>query len=133
MSTEKHRFEAERWIAQAGEDLEAARVLSEGGRYAQACFYSQQAAEKALKGVGWLQGEDLWGHSLVKLCEKLAGLGVEVGARQEDLIALDRLYIPTRYPNGLPDIIPQQGFLKSDAEEAIARAERVVGLAKAAL
>lgn len=133
MSTEQHRFEAERWVGQAEEDLEAARVLRDGGRYAQACFYSQQSAEKALKGMGWLQGEELWGHSLVLLCEKLEELGVAVEVEQEDLVAMDRLYIPTRYPNGLPDIIPQQAFLESDAKVAIARAERVLQSAKAVL
>jgi len=30
-------------------------------------------------------------------------------------VILDRHYIPTRYPNGLPDITPEQAFLKEDA------------------
>jgi HEPN domain-containing protein len=71
MSTEKHKFEARRWISQAADDLDAAGVLLEGEKYAQACFYAQQAAEKAVKGVGWANGLALWGHSLIKLREQL--------------------------------------------------------------
>jgi HEPN domain-containing protein len=41
--------EAERWLNQAKNDLEAAKWNSEGKFYAHACFLSQQAAEKALK------------------------------------------------------------------------------------
>lgn len=51
MSEEKDRFESQRWLDQAGEDLKAALVLQEGERYAQACFYAQQSAEKALKAL----------------------------------------------------------------------------------
>jgi HEPN domain-containing protein len=40
--------EAQRWLSQAKNDLEAAKWNSEGKFYAQACFFSQQAAEKAL-------------------------------------------------------------------------------------
>lgn len=41
MSEEKHRFEARRWLDQASEDLQAARVLNDAGRFAQASFYCQ--------------------------------------------------------------------------------------------
>jgi HEPN domain-containing protein len=29
---------------------------------------------------------------------------------------LDRFYIPTRYPNGLPDLTPAEAFTADDAE-----------------
>ena len=32
---------------------------------------------------------------------------------------LDRFYIPTRYPNGLPDLIPEKSFFRQDAEQGI--------------
>jgi len=41
--------EAERWLSQGRNDLEAAKWNAEGKFFAQACFLSQQAAEKALK------------------------------------------------------------------------------------
>jgi len=133
MSTEHRRFEAQRWLDQAEEDLEAARVLLRGSRYAQACFYAQQSAEKAVKAVGWLSGRDLWGHSLLKLSSALHERGVDLRASHADLAALDRLYIPTRYPNGVPDVIPQQAFFQPDAEDAIVRAERVIECVREAI
>lgn len=130
MSVEKHRLEARRWLDQAQEDLEAARVLHTGRRYAQACFYCQQAAEKSLKGVGWLRGVDLWGHSLLQLRDRLRSYGFPVDSLDEaDLATLDRFYIPTRYPNSVPDIIPQQAFVVADAVNGLAAAERILTFA----
>ena len=126
MSDEKRQFEATRWFDQAVEDLEAVRVLRDGGRHAQACFYGQQAAEKALKALGQLQGEDVWGHSLLKLASRLAELGYELDIAEADLVTLDRFYIPTRYPNGVPEIIPQRAFLETDAATAMACAQRII-------
>ena len=130
MSEEKFRTEADRWFAQAVEDLDAARVLKEGEKYAQACFYCQQAGEKALKALGWLHGADLWGHSLLNLSEELGELGFRVTIDEVDLAALDRLYIPTRYPNGLPVVIPQRAFLLTDAEGAIGAAKRIIAFVR---
>jgi len=41
---------------------------------------------------------------------------------QKRAAALDKFYIPTRYPNGLPDLTPGQSYFLSDAEEAISQA-----------
>lgn len=133
MSTENHRAEAARWFEQAADDLEAARVLHAGSHFAQACFYSQQAAEKALKALGWAHGEDLWGHSLIGLCKRLRNLGVSVSLRDADLGALDRLYIPSRYPSGLPDLAPKQAFFDPDSREAMERAAGVIEFVRQAL
>lgn len=134
MSEEKHRFEARRWLDQASEDLQAARVLNNAGRFAQASFYCQQAAEKALKGLGWLRGIDLWGHSLLQLRDHLRPHGFDVDRLDEaDLAALDRFYIPTRYPNSVPDIIPQRAFVAADAAAGLAAAERILRFAAAFL
>jgi HEPN domain-containing protein len=32
-----------------------------------------------------------------------------------DAAALDRFYIPTRYPNGLPDLTPGKYYFQKDA------------------
>jgi len=133
MSDEKNRAEARRWLDQSVEDLKAARVLRDGERYAQACFYSQQAAEKALKSLGWLRGAGLWGHSLLSLYDRLRELGVTASIDEGDLALLDRFYIPTRYPNGLPDVIPQRAFLLRDAQSAVETAKRVIEIVRANL
>jgi len=35
---------------------------------------------------------------------------------------LDRFYIPTRYPNGLPDLTPGQVYVSKDSIQAIEKA-----------
>ncbi len=37
--------------------------------------------------------------------------------------ALDKFYVPTRYPNGLPDLTPEQSYFRAEAEQAIALAQ----------
>jgi HEPN domain-containing protein len=40
--------------------------------------------------------------------------------------ALDKLYIPTRYPNGLPDLSPFEVYTDLEAHAAIAAARSVL-------
>ncbi|WP_105317428.1 HEPN domain-containing protein [Thermus tenuipuniceus] len=124
MSVEKRRLEGERWLLQAEDDLEAGRVLLTVGKHAQAAFMAQQAGEKALKGLWFALGLDPWGHSLARLVRDLPG---EWGKRFAPFfslaLALDKLYIPTRYPDALPGLIPKEAYTREEAEEALAHAE----------
>jgi HEPN domain-containing protein len=127
MSEEKNRVEASRWLATGNEDLATAKILLQAGRYAHACFHSQQAGEMAVKAVCYMLGADPWGHSVSRLITQLKGIDSSTfNALQdqfEDAARLDRYYIPTRYPNGLPDITPDQAFFAEDAVGAIRIAE----------
>jgi hypothetical protein len=71
---------------------------------------NQQAAEKAVKSVWHLRGGDPWGHSVQRLSAELEGFDAELFRIRGDLLPegskLDKYYIPTRYPNGLPDLVP---------------------------
>jgi len=40
--------------------------------------------------------------------------------------SLDKLYVPTRYPNGLPSGAPADYYTRVEAERAIADAETIV-------
>jgi HEPN domain-containing protein len=121
MSRTKNRSEAERWLLTAEEDLKAAEVLFRGGMYAQACFYAQQVGAKALKALWYMLDADPWGHSVQRLILDFprrsdipeADTWIEWGA------FLDQFYIPTRYPNGLPDLTPGQTYRNEDAQRAI--------------
>lgn len=62
MSAEKLKKEATRWISQAREDYNVAELLYRESKFAQSCFYSQQAAEKALKGLWYYLDEEREGH-----------------------------------------------------------------------
>ena len=118
------RAEAEHWLAQARSDLEFARVGLREGFHAQACFQCQQAAEKALKALHYLGGARFVpGHALVALLEPLLVAYPVLAALQEGARRLDQLYIPTRYPNGLPGGVPAHVFSREQTTEAIARAE----------
>jgi len=43
---------------------------------------------------------------------------------------LDRIYIPTRYPNGLPDIIPSEAYSETDADTAMKIADEFLSCAE---
>jgi HEPN domain-containing protein len=106
------RAEAERWLTQAKSDLAV-----------QACFRCQQAAEKALKALHYFGGARFVpGHSLVELLAPLVAVDPSLSSHEEAARRLDQLYIPTRYPNGLPGGVPAQVFSHGQAAEAIAQA-----------
>jgi len=125
------RAEGLRWLRQAENDLEYARIGLREGFYAQVCFQCQQICEKALKAIhyGQLGKRVVFGHSLVQLG---AELPLEAGL-QEELAVLDQYYIPTRYPNGLPGALPYEVYSKRQAEQAATVSERVIEMARRAL
>jgi HEPN domain-containing protein len=122
---------ARRWLDQAMADLHTATDLVQGHPYA-ACFFAQQAAEKAIKAVqiastGMLPRT----HSVVRLLDLAQELQQLVERRRA--ADLDRLYTETRYPDALPDTIPAEYFTPEHAGEAIAHASRILQAASAAL
>jgi len=130
MGIEKAREEARRWLQTAESDLESARILCTNGRYAHACFHAQQAGEKALKAIWHLCAGDPWGHSVQKLIGDLESVDIELFNDLKDLLPkgskLDKYYIPTRYPNGLPDLVPDAAYFEDDATTAIGISEELL-------
>ena len=128
MSLDKIRKEAQRWLATAEGDLKTAVVLLTNHRYAHACFHSQQCGEKAMKALWYLLDSDPWGHSVVKLLQGIRAIDETVYNRLEKIeksaLILDRFYIATRYPNGLPDLTPEEAYLEEDAENCIGHAKK---------
>ncbi|MBP7864445.1 MAG: HEPN domain-containing protein [Acidobacteria bacterium] len=122
MSLEKLRKEAARWLSQARADLRAAEVSRQAGCFEWACFQAQQCAEKILKAFWMHHGIDPWGHSVLKLMQDFPDPALRdslLKPLQGHARLLDKLYIPTRYPNGLPDLTPSQVYGDTDAEQAI--------------
>lgn len=107
------------WLRQAERDLAHARHAAERAEYEWACFAAQQAAEKALKALFQALGGEAFGHSLTRLLQALPA----EHRPDEDLIDrarnLDKLYIPTRYPNGFDQGAPMDYFTRQDAHTAI--------------
>lgn len=99
-------------------DLQKVRTDIEQGYFEWACFTAQQAAEKSLKALFQHLHGQAWGHNLTDLLRVVppaVSLPAEVlhAARR-----LDRLYIPTRYPDGLPSGTPHEYYDETDATEA---------------
>ena len=130
MSTEKNRIEAKRWLHTADDDLDSAIILKENRKFAHSCFHARQAAEKALKAFWYHSDADPWGHSVKRLIDDLESVNIclfeifKNVSRQGAL--LDRFYIPTRYPNGLPDITPDVAFNEDDANVCVANAGIII-------
>lgn len=126
------RAEAQRWLAQAANDLAFAEVGLREAFFAQTCFICQQASEKALKALHYLRGERLvLGHSLVQLLDALLSEHAGLAELREAAQQLDQYYIPTRYPNGLPGGTPAEVFTQRQAERAVMLARDVISRAEA--
>jgi HEPN domain-containing protein len=116
---------ANRWLIFAREDLQVAEIVLDAGIYNQVCFHAQQCVEKALKGALVRQGHvPPRTHSITDLLslfpsEWLADL-------RDDLSMMDDLYIPTRYPDALPGMLPDGLPGRAEAEEALALARAVL-------
>ncbi len=119
-----------RWLRHAEADLKYARILHrEGGHYL-ACYLSQQVAEKALKAVLYHEGEEtVLGHSVRKLGERAAEYRPSFSAVVDKCSLLDSYYIPTRYPNGLPDAIAPDVYDETTAKRALDLAQVVIDAA----
>ena len=121
------KAEGKRWLEQAKADIEDARILIERNRYNTVCFTSQQAAEKALKAYLFFRGaNEVWGHSAAELCERCGEVEPSFNEPLETVSLLDKYYIPTRYPNGLPGGIPKNAFDDVEARRALKIAEDLI-------
>jgi HEPN domain-containing protein len=119
--------EGQRWLDQAVQDLKWAKHLAEAGGWHIACFLSQQVAEKALKAFLYAQGEEIViGHSVARLGASAEKYEPGFTERVKRWSLLDGYYIPTRYPNGLPDGIPAEVYNREAAQGAVELAEDAV-------
>ena len=122
-----YRKEGARWFRQAVQDLDDADFTRDGSRFNLACFLGQQAAEKALKAYLYHRGaEDVWGHSLIDLCEDAKLFDMFFDTVKSEARQLDKYYEITRYPTYLPSGIPSEAFDEVDADRSIELAQGVV-------
>jgi HEPN domain-containing protein len=126
------------WLHQAVADLDLARVSAEAGHHEWACFASHQAVEKALKALHLHLGQQVWGHGLGRSFRDLpsqavSALAAAVPDLEDRLRILDALYIPTRYPDSLPDGAPIDHFGRLQSEDARRHACALVDAIRTAL
>jgi HEPN domain-containing protein len=123
--------DALRWVIQSEKDLDAAKYNYDGKLYNISCFLAQQSAEKILKAFLIKHGDNtIWGHSVADLVDDCSHIDPDF----EDLFriagSLDKYYIPTRYPDGLPGGIPSNAYIEEDADMAIKMAEEIISFVK---
>ena len=124
--------EALRWSSQAEDDLRFVEwVAEENTFFDKGCFISQQAGEKILKACLYALGKkQVIGHSLVELVAELSQKDPQFQRIQNEARRLDRYYIPTRYPNGLPGGTPFQVFTTEDLGDALEDVRNVFKIAR---
>ena len=126
---DNNQIEGKRWLKQAKDDLRVAKWSLKGDFYANTCFMAQQASEKAFKAYCYLKGERaVLGHSLLELLRKCAKYDKSFKTTEKESKRLDKYYIISRYPNGLPGLVPSEYFDQDEAKEAIRFAEKIIKL-----
>jgi HEPN domain-containing protein len=123
--------ESLRWLTQAKDEFLDADDLRKRGRYYIALFHFQQSAEKALKAFLYLKlksHEVFYTHSITDLLEMILEIDTDFNSALQAK-KLDKYYIPTRYPNGLPGGVPSRYFDDPvEAEEAMKLAKIIIDL-----
>ncbi len=125
------REEALRWFEEGENDIATAKILLENKKYNPSAFYSQQAAEKVLKGLLLANNEAAWGHSVLSLLRRLDDT-IDADIRDIEHCAreLDRHYIPSRYPDAYPSGKPEDYYTEKIAKEALICAKKIKEFAK---
>ena len=110
--------DAQKWLDFAHEDLKMAQLAMRESLFNQVCFHAHQSAEKILKGL--LVNSEILSPKTHKLCDLLSMLPVPVPEQLfEKLLFLDRFYIPTRYPDAIPDGSTSGMPNRAEAQEAL--------------
>ncbi len=118
--------EFSRWISTARETLESATSDLENEFYNWACFKAQQAAGFAVKALMYGLGFRRGGHSITILLKQLSEY-IEVPTEVfEAARMLDKLYIPTRYPDVWGEGTPMDYYTEADCREALTQAWRLL-------
>jgi HEPN domain-containing protein len=124
MSADPYGADARAWPpSRALGDLKWSRHNLDGSFYREACFTSQQAAEKGLKAYLLAQGMPVMRtHSLVRLLRECVTLDPGFRGSLTACQTLDDYYAPTRYP----DVGPFADFTLDRAEAALGLASGLV-------
>ncbi len=121
------RDEWERYLKQGMRNIESAKGDMDEGDHEWACFKAQQAAELILKGFLRASGKAATGHSVIKLLQGISEWGITVPEDIESCCReLDKVYIPTRYPDAYTWGAPMDYYSEDNAMNSIKCAENVL-------
>jgi HEPN domain-containing protein len=123
---------AKRWFRQSEDDYRFVKYLKkEGDFFDKGCFMAQQAGEKALKSCLYATGKRrVIGHSLYEMTDELSKQDNRFRNIVSESKRLDRYYIPTRYPNGIPGGSPFQVYDKEDLNNAFEDLKKIVEICR---
>lgn len=123
--------EFKKWFRQAENTLQSARHDLKSKDYNWACFKAQQAAECSLKALLRGFGRVVVGHSVLKFIEELEKLKIHTAqSLKESGSALDKHYIPARYPNAFPSGSPFEFYTNTIAKGALKDAQYILNFIK---
>jgi HEPN domain-containing protein len=119
-------LDAQRWLTFAEQDLRMAELALSAAIFNQTCFHAQQCVTKCLKACLTAGGELLpRTPRIADLLQQLpAAAQGTVASLEQELLALDQFYIPTRYPDALPGSLPEGLPQQPHAAIALATARR---------
>lgn len=120
------QHEWDRYLKQAKHTLNSAKRDSVAEDFDWACFKAHQAGELILKG--WLRSTDhfVTGHSILKLLEQLKSTTEIPQTLQKCARELDKVYIPSRYPDAYIEGAPIDFYDQADAEASIDCVEKIL-------
>ena len=123
---------ARRWLRQAEHDFEQAEKSAADGSFAYAAFFSEQAAQKALKAFLFKSGRRaITIHSVAQLLREASVIEKAFEGLIGRGAGLDRHYLASRYPDALPEpATPFESYSMQDAEEALSVARSCLDLAR---
>ena len=100
--------EQNNWFYFAEEDIKMAESAFKERIFNQTCFHSQQAVEKMLKGFLKAKGIIVpRTHFIVELLKICIKIDKNFQDLRDKCAILDDYYIPTRYPDAIPGVLPE--------------------------
>lgn len=125
------REEWERYLRQAEHTFTSAQRDKEAGDYDWACFKAHQAAELVIKGRIRSSDRFITGHSLLQLLDYLQQDTAVPNEIYKCARQLDKVYIPSRYPDAYDAGAPMDFYDREDASQSIACVQKIFIFVKA--
>lgn len=129
------RQNALRWIRDAEHTLRVAEKNCQWEAYNVACFLAEQASQKSLKAVLYLDGARfIRTHSIAELVKEVSQKRPEFLPLREEASTLDQYYLTTRYPDAVAEpAIPSEIFNRKQAEETLRIAQSIFEMSRSVI
>ena len=128
MKSIKYQKDVDGFIKEAEREIEYIEWDIKGSKWDPACFWSQQAAEKALKALWAYYGrKPIKIHRLETLIKGVADKSPVIEKYLKTAMFLDQFYLETRYPDFIDERIK---ISESLGERALLSARKIIAAVK---